>query len=148
MFFLQTAGAWFLFSRHNWWLEWCGLLWCFISCLDSHSDGTHSLQRIHWWASDAMLHFSKSVLMNSSTSWMTWEWVYFNLWMNYAFQSLNFVFYKICFCFWAFWDSSFMLVLFCVRQAMVTGCDHLILLNRCFVHNRRNKVIQIWDEGE
>ncbi len=39
-------------------LEWCGL---FISCLDSHSDGTHSLQRIHWWASDEMLHFSKSV---------------------------------------------------------------------------------------
>ncbi len=31
-------------------LEWCGLLvdYCdvFISCLDSHSDGTHSLQRI------------------------------------------------------------------------------------------------------
>ncbi len=27
----------------------------FISCLDSHSDGTHSLQRIHWWGSDAML---------------------------------------------------------------------------------------------
>ncbi len=35
-------------------LEWCGLLvdYCdvFISCLDSHSDGTHSLQRIHCWA--------------------------------------------------------------------------------------------------
>ncbi len=33
-------------------LEWCGLLVdysdVFISCLDSHSDGTHSLQRIHW----------------------------------------------------------------------------------------------------
>ncbi len=32
-------------------LEWCGLLvdYCdvFIGCLDSHSDGTHSLQRIH-----------------------------------------------------------------------------------------------------
>ncbi len=28
----------------------------FISCLDSHSDGTHSLQRIHWWASDVMLY--------------------------------------------------------------------------------------------
>ncbi len=46
-------------------LEWCGLLvdYCdvFISCLDSHSDGTHSLQRIHCWASDGMLHFSKSV---------------------------------------------------------------------------------------
>ncbi len=23
----------------------CGLLWFLISCLDSHSDGTHSLQR-------------------------------------------------------------------------------------------------------
>ncbi len=35
-------------------LECCVLLvdYCdvFISCLDSHSDGTHSLQRIHWWA--------------------------------------------------------------------------------------------------
>ncbi len=44
-------------------LEWCGLLvdYCdvFISCLDSHSDGTHSLQSIHCWASDAMTHFSK-----------------------------------------------------------------------------------------
>ncbi len=28
-------------------LEWCGLLWCFISCLDSHSDGTHSLTAEH-----------------------------------------------------------------------------------------------------
>ncbi len=31
----------------------------FISCLDS--DGTHSLQRIHWLASDVMLNLSKSV---------------------------------------------------------------------------------------
>ncbi len=37
-------------------LETCGLLvnYCdvFISCLDSHSDGTHSLQMIHFWGSD------------------------------------------------------------------------------------------------
>ncbi len=33
-----------------------GLLWCFIICLDSHTDGTHSL---HWWTSDVMLNFSK-----------------------------------------------------------------------------------------
>ncbi len=38
----------------------------FMSCLDSHSDGTHSLQRIHWW-SDVMLDFSKSVLMKKQT---------------------------------------------------------------------------------
>ncbi len=48
----------------NWWTV-CGLLvgYCdvFISCLDSHSDGTHSLQRIHWESSDVMLNFSKSV---------------------------------------------------------------------------------------
>ncbi len=39
----------------------CGLLvnyyYVFISCLDSHSDGTHSLQWILWWANDVMLHF-------------------------------------------------------------------------------------------
>ncbi len=39
----------------------------FMRCLDSHSDGTHSLQRIHWWASDVMLHFSKSVPMKKQT---------------------------------------------------------------------------------
>ncbi len=55
-------------------LEWCGLLvdYCdvFISCLDSHSDGTHSLQRIHWWASDVMLYFSKSVLMKKKNTYI------------------------------------------------------------------------------
>ncbi len=35
----------------------------FISYLDSQSDGTHWLQRIHKWAIDVMLHFSKSVHM-------------------------------------------------------------------------------------
>ncbi len=44
-------------------LAWFGLLvdYCdvFISCLDSHSDGIHLLQMIHWWASDVMLNFSK-----------------------------------------------------------------------------------------
>ncbi len=57
-------------------MDYCNV---FLSCLGSHSDGTHSLQRIDWWASDAMLHFSKSVRMkkkNSSTYWMAWGWVY------------------------------------------------------------------------
>ncbi len=50
----------------------------FLSAVWAHSDGTHSLQRIHWWASDVMLNFSKSVLMksNSSTSWMAWVWIH------------------------------------------------------------------------
>ncbi len=42
----------------------------FISCLDSHSDGTHSLQSIHCWESDGKLHFSKSdEETNSPTGW-------------------------------------------------------------------------------
>ncbi len=44
-------------------MDWNGVDYCdvFINCLDSHSDGTHSLQKIHWWASDVMLNFFKSV---------------------------------------------------------------------------------------
>ncbi len=46
----------------------------FISFLDSHTAGTHSLQRIHWWASDAMLHFYKSdEETTSSTSQSTFS---------------------------------------------------------------------------
>ncbi len=56
--FLQTCSFWLHTQDINWWtgVVWitCGLLWCFFSCLDS--DGTHSLQRIHWWASDGMLN--------------------------------------------------------------------------------------------
>ncbi len=52
-------------------LDSCGLLvdHCevFISCLDSHSDGTHSSQRIQWGVNDVMLNFSKSVLMKKQT---------------------------------------------------------------------------------
>ncbi len=48
--FLQTCSLW-LHNMLTDGLEWCILLvdYCdvFISCLDSHSDGTHSLQRIH-----------------------------------------------------------------------------------------------------
>ncbi len=65
----------------NWWT---GVVWLycdvFISCLDSHSDGTHSLQRIHWWAGDGMLHFFQICSdeeTKSSTSSMAWGWVHF-----------------------------------------------------------------------
>ncbi len=52
--------------------EWCGLLvdYCgvFISCLDTYSDGTHSLQRIRCWVSDVMLNFTKSVRFIKQTN--------------------------------------------------------------------------------
>ncbi len=59
-------------------MDWSGVDYCdvFISCLNSHSDGTHSLQRIYWWASDVMGNFSISEEeTNSSTSWVFWGWV-------------------------------------------------------------------------
>ncbi len=31
--------------------------------LDSHSDGTHSLQKTHWWASNVTLNFFKSIVI-------------------------------------------------------------------------------------
>ncbi len=56
-----TGGSnvmdYFVFSRCSL-MDWSGVDYCnvFISCLDSHSDGTHSLQSIHYWARDVMLH--------------------------------------------------------------------------------------------
>ncbi len=47
----------------NWWT---GVVWItcdvLISCLDSHSDGTHSLQRIHCWARDEIQNFPNLLL--------------------------------------------------------------------------------------
>ncbi len=58
-------------------LDRCGLLEVyydvFIS-LDSHSDGTHSLKRIHWWAcyiSPNLFH------KETNSSWMNWGWEHF-----------------------------------------------------------------------
>ncbi len=53
----------------NWWIG-VDYYDVFISSLDSHSDGTHSLQSIHWWASDSMLYDEET---NSSTSWSTFS---------------------------------------------------------------------------
>ncbi len=90
---LNDGFVWmqFLASQDiNWWTGEVWIIVCivFIICLDSHSDGTHSLQSIHWWASDAMLHFSKSdEETNSSTSWMTWGFpANVHFWVNYSFK--------------------------------------------------------------
>ncbi len=50
----------------NWWT---GVVWIIVMFLsDSHSDGTHSLQSIHCWDTDAETHFYKSdEETNSST---------------------------------------------------------------------------------
>ncbi len=80
-------------------LEWCGLLWRFyqtfiltapIHCrasIDSHSDGTHSLQSIHrlsFWrhpftAEHPLLrHISTNLMKKQTWSWMAWGWTHFH----------------------------------------------------------------------
>ncbi len=68
-------------------------------CLDSHSDGTHWLQRIHRWASDVMLNICSHEETNSSTisdglRASTFS-ANFHVWVNYFFnmdQCKNFSF--------------------------------------------------------
>ncbi len=50
-------------------MDWSGVDYCDVLS-DSHSDGTHSLQSIHCWDTDAMLHFSKSD-EETNSSWMS-----------------------------------------------------------------------------
>ncbi len=64
VFSLKLAS--FLFMTLIDGLKSCGLLWC-LSVVWTHSDGTHSLQRMHRWAGDVILHFSKSLLMKKQT---------------------------------------------------------------------------------
>ncbi len=65
----------------NWWtVDYCDV---FIRCLDS--DGTHSLQSIHCWDTDAMLHFSKSdegIHLSTSLAWgeIHLEWIFIVGW--------------------------------------------------------------------
>ncbi len=60
-----------------------------IICLDSHSDGTHSLQRIHWWASDVMLNFSKSVSDEETNLRVSTFSENFHFWVNYLFNTIH-----------------------------------------------------------
>ncbi len=59
----------------------CGLLvdYCevFISCLDSHSDGTHSLQRIHRWSKfSPNFIFGWTILLTHFIKLFHWSWLY------------------------------------------------------------------------
>ncbi len=65
----------------------------FISCLDSHSHGTHSLQMTYWWVSDVMIHLFKSFLMKMQTHlhlvYPETEWIFskYTFLANYSFKS-------------------------------------------------------------
>ncbi len=77
---------------------WTGVVWitygllCFYQ--DFHSDGTHSPQGIHLWASDVMVNFSKSIRRNKHLYVMNGLRVStfsanFHFWENYFFVLIH-----------------------------------------------------------
>ncbi len=71
------------------------------SCLNSHSDGTHSLQKIHWWARDVILIFPNPFWWRNKLIYSLWwsGWYFsanFHFWVNYIFKvKYNFDFHLI-----------------------------------------------------
>ncbi len=86
-------------------MDWSGVDYCdvFISCLDSHSNGTHSLQRIVMWCNDTFLQICSHEETNSSASWIAWGWVHFLqifiFGVNYSFKGQHKMAYTIHFIF-------------------------------------------------
>ncbi len=67
----------------------CELCDVFISCWTLILTGTHSLQRIQWWASDAMINFSKSWTNKLHLELSEGEYIFGNVHfrLNYSFKS-------------------------------------------------------------
>ncbi len=86
----------------------------FISSLDSHSDGTHSLQKICWWASDVMIHFSKSVLMKKQSHlYLEWpEGSFFSSFFYFIFIFLNYAFKHTSLAYQKYWTFSLRKIFF------------------------------------
>lgn len=102
VYFTPTRSFW-LHKKLNDVLESYGLLEdYFISCLISHSDGTHSLQvdpLVSKWRDATFLQTDSKKVANASTSCMTWEseqcQQMFSIWENYSFngaRSLKYIF--------------------------------------------------------
>ncbi len=72
-------------------MDWSGVDYCdvFISCLDSHSDGTHSHPLLRHWCSDAFLQTwwrNKLILISDELRVNTFT-AHFHFWVNYSFNA-------------------------------------------------------------
>ncbi len=65
-------------------LEWCGLLWCFYQLFGRHPF-TPLVNK--WWCNATFLKICSDKEMNSSTSWMTREWINVPFWANCSFKA-------------------------------------------------------------
>ncbi len=72
----------------NWWT---GVVWIIVMFLsDSHSDGTHSLQSIHCWDTDAETHFYKSDEETNSSIYILSKFsAHFHFWLHYFFNLIR-----------------------------------------------------------
>ncbi len=77
-------------------MDWSGvdylcIIVMFLSAVWTHSDGTHSLQTIHYWASDVTLHFSMSFSMKRLIYLLGEIFVMrkLNLEVNYSFKAIR-----------------------------------------------------------
>ncbi len=95
-----------------------------ISCLDSNSDGTHSLQSIHWWTSDVMLNFSKSVRMKKQTH-LEEEYIFSNfkflktLLLSFLFQCFYYYFVSLFHFFFIIENIAFKMFRLCLKTAWI-----------------------------
>ncbi len=98
-----TTGWTFHYRKHYYGLWTLDILWimdkhvafglnssCYLLWVDSHSDGTHSLQRIQV----IKYYIFKSVSMNKQTHlhlWWKWRWILFSahvhFWVKYSFKT-------------------------------------------------------------
>ncbi len=88
----------FVFASQD--VNWCtGVVWIIVMFLSAvWTDGTHSLQMIHWWASYVMLHFSKSFLMKKQTHLHLERSANVHFWGNHSFNNYREVLkYFVCF---------------------------------------------------
>ncbi len=99
----------------------------FLSAVWTHSDGTHSLQRIHWCANDAVLNFSKSVLMifknfgsQDVSTFSSWGILFLQPFFKYCINIIHFIRWflwiqtqkQICICVLALISASICMCVF------------------------------------
>ncbi len=99
-------------------MDWSGVDYCdvFISCLDSHSDGTHSLPLVSkWWNATFLQIWWRNKLISNGLRVRAFP---ANFWVNYYFNNFL-IFKKKSHC--SLWKTTFLSV---GRWMFVSGVNH------------------------
>ncbi len=97
--FVSYKYASFHFIRH-YLMNWSGVDYLWIIVMFLSAVGTHSLQRIHWWASDVMLKFNlkkqthlQYILDGLRESRFSAS--FFHFWVNYSFKNNQLIYHLL-----------------------------------------------------